>query len=558
MNATAKRVHHREKGNLPFKPIISNLEGKNICLIDDLKKLVDFHFLKYKSPFINTNNSKNEECTDFRFGNKFKRYFISNLEKFGDIGNYFVNIFIDDTKICNKKVKVVYMSFLNDIILPLKSKSVVYSICTIDYSIFHEMKNTFYEFLVNKLINEIELIHLFNNVPIKGNVFTIICDNLESMDILNLKNNFMKEYKCRICHSNVDNVIEKLDNIVLKSNSYYIEEFKNICKDKRLSKINKINSISPFIYLENFDYISSVVLELQHCENEGELYRDLVLFFVKFPQLIETETIKSIILFLNTNFNVKKKKITNFFQELDYYKTKVIKDSNTKTNEETNEEITNETNEETNEEITNETNINKIIKSKEKKKKIEFKGKKKPLGSSDISYFFNSLVSFFYNFFIENKENDIIKIMCLHYKYYEILNKNCFKNTDLLMLDELIKERIKIFSKNQFKIVPKTILTKHFSYFIEELGPIKYFTSFIFENHNHVMKRDVSPTSKNLAITSLSNNYSFFEYQRTITIPKAIFFTNNNLSEVDYIKISNHLIKPIQNVVYLGFFFYFF
>jgi hypothetical protein len=182
--------------------------------------------------------------------------------------------------------------------------------------------------------------------------------------------------------------------------------------------------------------------------------------------------------------------------------------------------------------------------------------KKKPLGSSDICYFFNTLFYFFYDFMKLNKENDIVKIMINHYNYYQILNQNEFNDSDLFFLENFIKERIKLYSKNNLKIVPKTLLTKHFPYYIRELGPIKFFTSFIYENHNHVMKRDVSPTSKNLAITSLQNNFSFFEYEKSLTIPKTIFYTNN-LSEVDYIKISNHLVKSLENVIYLGFFFFF-
>jgi hypothetical protein len=241
--ATKRRVKRRDDTlySLPFYPVIDSLEGKNFCTINDLSKIVDYHFETYKIPFINSLNSTNQTLNDFRGGKKFQRNFASNIEKYGDINNFYVSIFLDDTKICKKKVKVCYLTFLNDLLCS-KGKSLVYSITTINYEIFNENKNGFYQYLVNKLIKEIELVHDFKNFTIKGNIFSLIVDNLESMDCLCLVNNFISNYQCRICHTNVENVIDKLDNFAMKSNNYYLKQIKENCK-KNVSFYFKIFKI---------------------------------------------------------------------------------------------------------------------------------------------------------------------------------------------------------------------------------------------------------------------------------------------------------------------------
>jgi len=517
--AAQRRVNFRENFKENFFPIKVKIDNYNFMTINNFRFIMEYHFKKNEIPFIDDKNCNNTICNDFRYGNRFKKIMKKNILFYGNIKNFFFNIFMDDTKIHNKKVKVCYLQFLNDSLIPLKKKF-IYTIICIDYNIFKKIKNKFYEFMIKKIEKEF----LFVNDGIKGNLFSIICDNLECNDILNLKNSFIsQDYQCRICDSTISNISTKLNNYNLKSNDYYLKQIQLNNRDKNLSKINKINGVSPFFYLEDFDYISSVIIEIQHTENEGELFRDLVLFFIKFQDLVKDKRIENIKDYLKENYNVEKKKIDKFFEELPDLKKKIINPNNDLEIEETN------------------------TSSNNNKKK----NKKKPLGSSDIYYFFNSLIIFFYDFFLLNKENDIIKIYLFHYNYYKILQQNTFIDSDLNYLNYLVKQRVELYIKLNLKIVPKTLLSLHYNYYIQEYGPIKYFTSFMFENHNHIVKRDVSRSSRNLSVSSLKLNYCFFEYNISITIPK-INNDFSNLKKVQFIRISNNLIKPFSSAIYLG------
>jgi len=348
-----------------------------------------------------------------------------------------------------------------------------------------------------------------------------------------------------------------LDNYILKSNNYFISQIRLNSRDKNFSKINRINGLSPFFFVDDFDYINTVVVECQHTENEGELFRDLILFFSEFPQLIEDSRMENMKIFLKTNFNVEKKKIEKFFLQLNDLKEKVFKkDKNLKKNKEKEINCENENLHETfnslqnieneNEDEENNENEDEVLSNNENNFKKKFK--KKPMGSSDIFYFFMSILIFFYEFILQNKQNDIIQIYIIHYNYFKILEKSCFEKYDLNELKYLVKERIRIMLKNNIKIVPKTLLSIHYKYYIKQLGPIKYLTSFMYENHNHIIKLDVNKCSKNPGITALKLNYCFFSYKKNIIIPKIDI---NN--EIEYIKISNHLIRPNFNELYLGF-----
>jgi len=562
-NAVQKRVEFRKAFKENFFPETISINNNNFSVINNIKNLMNFHFKKFNIPFIDNSNStppNDNLIDDFRCGERFKTIQNSNVLKYGNIKNYYVSIFMDDTKL-GRKIKVVYLCFINDL-LTNKNKKCVYTICCIDVDIYKIIKAEFYQFLVQKFQNEITTV--LNNV--KGNIFSFIADNLEANDILNLKNCFIKkDYCCRCCDATINNISSKLNNFNLKSNSYYLDQIKLNSRDKNLSKINKINGVSPFLIIENFEYVSSVVIEIQHTENEGELFRDLVLFFLKFPNLINDNILNKIKIYLHEFFNVNPKKIDDFFNSLDEYKTKIFeKDNNMNNNTNNlNNIINNNNSNEINISIHNNTNNlnnnnsnenNSIInnKNKNKNKNKNFKiQKKKPLGSSDIYYLYSVLIVFYYDFMIENLDNDIIKIYLCHLQYYLILYQNSFKSYEIDFLIYLVKQRIQLMLKNNIKVVPKTLLTLHYDHFIHQYGPLKYFTSFIFENHNHTIKLDVPKTSKNLSITALKMNYMFFQYQRSIFIPKFINFSDK-MNEINYLKFSNHLIKPNSNAIFLG------
>jgi len=349
---------------------------------------------------------------------------------------------------------------------------------------------------------------------------TLVLDNVEAFSVLNLKSNFYDpNFKCRICNQSISNIEKTIDEeIILKDNYYYYKQFKLSILYKEISKINGIIAISPFINIENFNYLFSVVVEPQHCECEGEMKRTLILLFLKFPNLKDDSKMENLLNFLETNYKIDKNKLKNFMEEIENMKDKVFKQPQQPLQ-------------------------NNQIK--------QFKTKKNLIGSNEISYFFISLVIFFYDFFKSNINNDVIKIFIIHFNYYKLLFKNSFFEEDLDLLNFLVKERIKIMIKIHMKIVPKTLFTIHYGLFIKALGPIKFFSSFIIENHNHTVKFDICKCTKNIGVTCLFNNYCFFTYNRNIYIPaKSIY--NKDFEIVSFIRISNHLIIPKKNAIFIG------
>jgi hypothetical protein len=125
--ALKERQKHRETIKLPFHPIVDNIDGNNFSIINDLKELINFHFNNYKIPYIDLTNYNNSCCSDFRYGSRFKFMFQKNLKKFGNVKNVFFNVFFDDTRISKRKVKVVYLNILNDILVSFNK--VIYTIC---------------------------------------------------------------------------------------------------------------------------------------------------------------------------------------------------------------------------------------------------------------------------------------------------------------------------------------------------------------------------------------------------------------------------------------------
>jgi hypothetical protein len=577
MDAVEERVNHRNNFNENFFPIKITIDNHNFIAINNLHLLMEYHFKNFEIPYITLNNYKNEICSDFRYGSRFKKIFQKNLQNYGNLENFFFSIFLDDTNINKKKVKVVYLTFTNDILVT-NQKKIIYCISAIDNCKYKKIKIKFQRFIVQKLQNE--LINIKNNI--KGNLICIIADNLESNEILNFKNSFSKNYVCRICDHTLKNLNENsLNEYIMKSNNFYISQIQLNHRDSKNSLINRIIDISEFFFVEDFDYIDTMVTELQHCEMEGEIYRDIILLLSKFPELIKNEKMKQILIHLKEKFGVECKKIEEFFEEVEELKEKVykkkkeenenieIEENNDKNMEieEQNENIEIEKNNEQNENIDiqeqdeiiqnenidiqenieQENQINKPTKKNQEIKKLNYK-KKKLLSSSEIFYLFSTLLVFFYDFFLEKKNEDVIKIFVCHYKYLKILLQTKFFEEDLKNLKELVLERILLLIKNDLKIVPKTLLTIHYDYYIRTLGPIKFFSSFIYENYNHIIKTDVIRNSKNTAITALKKNYSFFLFEKNIRIPKI----NDLTGEINYLKISNHLIKKYDNALYLG------
>jgi hypothetical protein len=74
----------------------------------------------------------------------------------------------------------------------------------------------------------------------------LISDNMESNDILNLNNSFNSNYNCRCCDMDIKNVEEKLNNYIMHTNFYFLNQIRVNSKHKNLMKINKIKDISSF------------------------------------------------------------------------------------------------------------------------------------------------------------------------------------------------------------------------------------------------------------------------------------------------------------------------
>jgi len=514
VDAVNKRVERRVffKKNINFFPKKIKISNVNISCINNLEILKNYHFENNDIPFINLKNYKQLINCDFRYGWRFKNIFFSNLNLYGNVNNYFFVLFLDDTIVNDKKVKVVYLYFMNDLLINLKKKK-IYTILTVNTEKFKKIKIEFYKFLLEKIQNE--LLSINNNI--KGNLLCIIADNVEAFEILNLKANFKSQnFQCRFCFQQIKNLQNNLNNYEkLKSNKYYLDQIKLNSIDKNLKKINSINGLTSFITIENFDYVFTVVLEAQHVEFEGEVFRDLVLFFLTFPDLKIDERMQNLKIFLKKKYNLDISKIENFLLRIDEFKKKVFN-----------------------------INIDNIdIKFKKIKTKI--------LSSSETNYFFKSILIFFYDFFLKNLQNDVIQIYISHYIYLNIILQNYFIEDDLNYLQFLVKRRINLYLKNRLKICPKSLFSLHYQHFIEAYGPIKFISSFIFENHNHTIKYDVPKTTKNPAVTCLKKNYCFFDYEQIPYYSKPIGF-EKDYKIISFVKYSNHLISPNQNVVYNG------
>jgi len=512
-----KRVLERNSFNENFFPITQKIDGINFGIINNLHLLQKYHFEKHSIPYIDYSNYKVNCCCDFRFGKRFKEIFNKNNKLYGDKKNFFFTIFMDDTSTSfKKKIKVVYLSFLNDL-LTKKNEKYIYTISCIETKKFKQIQTNYMNFLIRKIQQELVDFDKINEI--KGNCFCFVMDNLECYSSLNLKTNFYsEEFNCRICFHTIKNFSENLEEIKYKNNFYYLKQSKINKKNPLLIKYNGINKLSEFILLENFDYIFSMVTEIQHCESEGEILRDLILFFNTFPDLKNDQKILDLLNFLNENYNIKKDPLQNFLLNCEELKGKVFK----------------------NNENLNEMNSNELMVKKKKKKII--------LSSTECSYLFTHLIVFFYDFFFENRYNDVIQIYIFHYNYFKILQKPTIKDYDIKFLEFLIKNRMKLFIKNNLKIVPKMLISLHYPIFIKYLGPLKHLSSYRFENHNHIIKQDIPKTTKNNGVTSLKANYMFFTYVQEIYYPKK----NSQLNILNFIRISNHLIRPFINCILLG------
>jgi len=134
------------------------------------------------------------------------------------------------------------------------------------------------------------------------------------------------------------------------------------------------------------------------------------------------------------------------------------------------------------------------------------------LKSGECLIIMNITPFFFYEFFQKNYDKYFVKQFLLHKGYLEVLFKKNIDNNDLKILDFNTKEIFKIYVKNKIKIFPKTLLTKHYCEYITFLGPIRYFSTFSFENHHSTIKKEVEKRSKNIAITAFFLNFNFVEY----------------------------------------------
>jgi hypothetical protein len=313
-------------------PIICSLStpngNKNFAVLKDFSKLMIKHF-QNDIPLFNTSNSMstNEKIfSDFRDGSFFKKIFLPKIVLFKNVFLY--NVYFDGTNIHqNKSIINCYLTILNDKLIKM-NKKFIYNISFISKEILKEVTMKKYlNYLVSRFKNELSKIEL-NGKSCFGFLFSVIGDNQEVYNILNLKVSFSKSiFRCRVCDCNTldtkENMIKNYNNYHLRNNENYFEEIKLRKRGILYRKFYNPDSVSDFFMFDYVDYLWSFPLDIQHIEFEGEVQRELILFSFFFIEIDKSLEFKLMIQFLKSF--MKTEGIVNFFTNINQLNGKVLK-----------------------------------------------------------------------------------------------------------------------------------------------------------------------------------------------------------------------------------------
>jgi hypothetical protein len=597
MNSLFKRQLNRNKEIDLLQSKIYCLNSKNrifkFMMLDNLLNLVTFHFNNNDINFINNSNCFGSEETvvqDFRDSEHFKTNFLNKAKKNNLI---LINIYMDSTNFSkNKKKKkdvlCVYLTFVNDTLQKM-NKRIIYNLACISCDIIREIGlQTFLKFIFEKIKNELEGKKNFkikeNTFAVKIFIFHILGDNLEIYSILNNKVCFGRgSHSCRVCDvntKNYSNLIENYEKYIIRDNEIYNHEINQIKINKKNSKFYICNGLVPEVFLlKKIDILGTFPLDLQHVEAEGEIIRSIIIFFyfyeedflksiylknlLQYIEKINKIEKQNIVYFLNnlcanTNKILEKNK-NNFLENEDNEENENIEENNEdieineieknnlNENEENNENIEIEEN---NEDIEiNEIEKNNLNENEENNEDIEIeeneqnnenckkkKKKRAVISSGEAMLLLNLIPVFFYEYIDKNITKLNVKNLLLHYKMMSILTQKKFIPDDFEYLDYLVKERISNLLKMKVKLVTKTFLQIHYSFYIKLTGPLRETWCFPFENHHLQIKKDIALCSKNIGITAFKNNFKFFCINYEMKLQK-IIFENNDYIEYKILKL---------------------
>jgi hypothetical protein len=288
-------------------------------------------------------------------------------------------------------------------------------------------------------------------------------------------------------------------------------------------------------------------------ETEGELIRTIIIFFNFFKgDFLETSYYKNLMEYIQKINSVQKENINFFLSNLTQNTNKILKKekkNNEQENENENEiceneenndiemnENDNEINEEQNIEICDiemnendneineeQNNDNEQINEISEIEKKNTKKKKRCVMTSGESLMLIQLIPFFFYEYINNNLNDSsIQILLIHFKLLSILMQKKFNSDDLNYIDFLVKQRIYYLINLGLKLVTKTFLQIHYSFYIRLTGPLRQTWCFPYENHHIQIKKDVVLSSNNIGITAFKNNFKFIIVSYELKLEKII------------------------------------
>ena len=419
-----KRENKRNLTNSLFEneTYTFKISNKNInfkCL-KNFSKLFNFHFQKYKSPFLNFSNCdpKSNFFSDFRSG-LFYLNFLEEIVKFSNIILYL--LYFDSTKIKTRNIFTCYLSVLNDQLNETISKKVIYNISFIDEKNLKIIGlQNYLSFLITKFKEEVEIgMEFQENVIVPGFLFNVLRDNAEIYSILNLKISFGKSrFPCRICDFDCkcskEEKIHNIETFNKKNNDWYDLSIRLSQIDSHNEKITGVKKEKSKIFLlKHIHYLYSFSLDIQHIEAEGEIQRDIILLFLKFQDyskksIFDTNNCKKMMIFLR-KIRMKTTNVEFFLKNIGHVSNKIFQSPGGEFS-----------------------NIS--------------------LTSGEAMVIFSIAPVFFYNFFSKNLESFFIQIFLNHSKYFYLLMKKKISKDELELIDFYVKQRLKLLLENNLKV----------------------------------------------------------------------------------------------------------
>jgi hypothetical protein len=259
----------KSKYLIPKEENLPSLDGKklkiNFSTLENYGDVFKKHFSENEIPFLTLENSVTENFTlkDFRDGSFFKEVFLPKIFENGD--TFLYQIYFDGTKIFNKNTINCYLTILNDKLVKM-NKKIIYNISFIKPSHLKSITMEKYlMFIIKKLKDEcskIEIKKLKDECSkiCFGYLFSIIGDNAEIYNILNLKVSFaLSIFRCRCCDINTqetnENIMKNYNYYKLINNEEYFKEVKLRNLSPILRKFYNPSSVSACFLFDYVDYL---------------------------------------------------------------------------------------------------------------------------------------------------------------------------------------------------------------------------------------------------------------------------------------------------------------